>query len=61
METEKGFKKENSEGNLVPTSSEVGQLLARLFLPILQGLPLTLNLPIKDDPSYETLFSIKQE
>ena len=34
-ETGQEFEKENSEGNLVPTSLEVGKLLARLFLPVL--------------------------
>ena len=55
-ETGKGFEKENSEGNLVPTDLEAGQLLAGLFLPVLQGLPLTLNPPSKDGPSYENIF-----
>ena len=56
METEQGFEKVNSEGNLAPTDSKVGQILVRMFLPILQELLPTLNLPIEDVPSSNTLF-----
>ena len=55
-ETGQGFENENSEGKLVPTDIEVGQLLARLFLLVLQGIPLTLNPPSEDSPSHETIF-----
>ena len=55
-ETGLEFEKENSEGNLAPTDSEVGQLLARMFLPILQDLPPTPNLLTEDDLFYDTLF-----
>ena len=53
IEEENGqeFEKKNSEGNLSPTDLKVGQLLARMFLPVLQGLPLILNPPSKDSPS----------
>ena len=55
------FKKDNSEGNLVPTDSEIGKLLAMLCLPFLQDIPPILNLLIEDDLSYDTLFWVKQE
>ena len=56
METEHVSEKVNNEGNLALTDSEVGQLLAMLFLPILQDIPPILNLLIEDDLSYDTLF-----
>ena len=56
MATEQGSGKVNSEGNTIPTDPKVGQLLVRLFLPILQDLLPTLNLPIEDGPSFDTLF-----
>ena len=56
MGTEHGSRKVNSEGNLVPTDPKVGQLPVRMFLPILQDLLPTLNLPVEDGPSYDTFF-----
>ena len=56
MGTEQGSKKVNSEGNLVPIDPKVGQLLVRLFLPILQGLIPKPSLPIEYGPSFDTLF-----
>ena len=54
--TEQGSRKVNSKVNLDPFDLKVGQLLVRLLLPILQDPLPTLNLPIKDGPSYDTLF-----
>ena len=56
METEQGNEKVNNEENIAPTDSKVGQLLVRRFLSILQDILPTLNLPIEDDLSYDTLF-----
>ena len=46
----------NSKGNLDPIDLKVGQLPARLLLPILQDLIPTLSLPIEGDLSFDTLF-----
>ena len=56
MGTEQESEKVNNEGNLVPIDPKVGQILVRLFLPILQDLLPTLILPIEDGPSSDTLF-----
>ena len=40
METGQGFRKVSNEETLVLPDLEVAQSLARLFLPILQSLPL---------------------
>ena len=56
MGTKQGSEKVNSEGNLVPIDPKVGQLLVRLFIPILQDLLPTQSLPIEDGPSSDTIF-----
>ena len=56
MDIGQGFEKVSSEGTLVLIDLEVTQLLAKLFLPVLQGLPLTLSSPSKDGPCYTLLF-----
>ena len=56
MGTGQGSEKVNSEGNLVPIDPKVGQLLVRLFLPIIQDILPTPSLPIEDGPSSDTLF-----
>ena len=56
MGIEQESEKVNIEGNLAPIDPKVGQLIIRLFLPILQDILPTLNLPIKDGPSFDTLF-----
>ena len=60
MGTEQRSEKVNSEGNMVPIDPKVGQLLVRLFLPILQDLLATPSLTIEDGPSSDTLFYVGQ-
>ena len=56
MGIEQEYEKVKCEGNLAPIDPKVGQLLVRLFLPILQYILPTPSLLVEGEPSSDTLF-----